>query len=205
MFEAKFQLVGEELCLDFTNTVGGWRGGSLTENLNSYHDLLSWGVQAGSISAEYAEHLLNAANAHPDEAETVLAHAIALRETLFRIFNAAAHAQLPQADDLALLNVELARAMSHVQLEPHGDHFHWAWHEDPNDLSAVWWAVLRSAADLLTTPDRLQWVHQCGNDHCDWLFVDTTKNHSRRWCDMKSCGNLHKVRKHRQRQQSTNE
>ncbi|MFN8374034.1 MAG: CGNR zinc finger domain-containing protein [Anaerolineae bacterium] len=160
--------------------------------------MLSWGAcRRGSISEEYGERLLNTANAHPDEAETVLAQAITLRETLFRIFDAAAHAQLPQGDDLALFNAELrapCRMCGWCTWRP----FPLGVQEDPDDLSAAWWAVLRSAADLLTTPNACS-GYTNGNDHCDWLFVDTTKNHSRRWCDMNV--NLHTARKHRQRQQ----
>lgn len=204
MLEDEFELIGEELCLDFTNTIGGWRGGEMTEKLNSYTDLLRWGVKAGSISQDYAERLLDAAEKQPAKAASALTHAHKLRESLFRIIMAATRQTSASAKDLALFNNELNRAMIHAQLVQHDDHFHWTWREDNQDLSAVLWAVMRSAANLLTDSERLQWVHQCSNDECDWLFLDTTKNHSRRWCDMKTCGNIHKVRKHRQRQQSQN-
>lgn len=202
MMQKTYELVGEALCLDFTNTVGGWRGGELTENLHGYGDLLSWGVQAGSITTEQEAQLLREAEKRPDEAAAVLAGALELRETLFRIFDAVAHEQTPDAEDMAVFNADLAQAMAHVQVTQHGDHFHWSWLEDNRDFSSVLWAVLRSAGDLLTTTPQLQYVRECGNDECDWLFVDTTKNHSRRWCDMKGCGNRMKVRKHRKKQQS---
>jgi predicted RNA-binding Zn ribbon-like protein len=56
--------------------------------------------------------------------------------------------------------------------------------------------VARSAAELLISPERAC-VRECASETCTWLFVDTTKNHSRRWCDMNSCGNRYKVRKFR--------
>ncbi|HEV2391667.1 MAG TPA: CGNR zinc finger domain-containing protein [Verrucomicrobiae bacterium] len=37
----------------------------------------------------------------------------------------------------------------------------------------------------------------CQGDTCGWLFVDSSKNHSRRWCDMRDCGNRAKARRHR--------
>jgi len=53
---------------------------------------------------------------------------------------------------------------------------------------------------LLTSSQRLNQVRQCRGDNCGWLFVDGSKNHSRRWCDMRDCGNRAKVRRHRLKQ-----
>jgi predicted RNA-binding Zn ribbon-like protein len=194
-----FELIGEELCLDFTNTVDGWRG-EPKERLNDYTDLLDWAVQAGSISSEQAQQLSKVAQANPQQAADTLTQARVMREALFRIFIAISNDDSPDDDDMTLFNRELSRAMAHAQINQHGEHFDWAWQDAGGDLSSVLWEVLHSAANLLTTPDRLQWIHQCSSERCDWLFIDTTKNHSRRWCDMKTCGNLHKVRKHRQQQ-----
>jgi predicted RNA-binding Zn ribbon-like protein len=196
---ANFDLIGEELCLDFTNTVDGWRA-EPKENLNQYSDLLDWAVQAGAITAEHAEYLSAQAQAQPQAAADMLDLARDVREALFRIFSAISYGDSPADDDLALFNRELARAMAHTRIVQHGEHFDWAWQASGGDLSSVLWEVMHSAANLLTTPERLRWVHECSSETCDWLFIDTTKNHSRRWCDMKTCGNLHKVRKHRQQQ-----
>ena len=58
------------------------------------------------------------------------------------------------------------------------------------------WPVVQSAVDLMTSPE-LDRVGQCADDRgCGWLFVDTTKNRSRRWCDMRDCGNRAKARRH---------
>src|SRR5258706_243420 len=60
--------------------------------------------------------------------------------------------------------------------------------------------IARSAANLLTRDELLYHVSHCGGDNCGWLFVDSSKNHSRRWCDMRDCGNRAKVRRHRLKQ-----
>jgi predicted RNA-binding Zn ribbon-like protein len=60
--------------------------------------------------------------------------------------------------------------------------------------------VARAAALLLTDPGRLSRLRQCGGATCGWLFLDETRNHSRRWCTIKDCGNLAKVRRHRAKQ-----
>jgi predicted RNA-binding Zn ribbon-like protein len=59
--------------------------------------------------------------------------------------------------------------------------------------------VSRAAAELLIGED-IGYVRQCASDDCSWLFLDKTKNHRRRWCDMKSCGNRDKARRYYQRQ-----
>ena len=58
--------------------------------------------------------------------------------------------------------------------------------------------ILQSAADLLTS-EALARLRRCGNPTCSWLFIDETRNRSRRWCEMASCGNVLKVRRHRER------
>jgi predicted RNA-binding Zn ribbon-like protein len=195
---SEFTLVGETLALDFTNTMDGWRG-AMREKLLHYDDLLAWAVQTNSISEEWAETLRQKAAARPKDAANALARAIDVREALFRIFSALSDGSQPKEKNIATFNAELARALTHSRLALHGDHFDWAWKET-DDLGAVTWAALQDAANLLTSSERLEYVRQCGGDNCDWLFLDTTKNHSRRWCDMKTCGNVHKVRKHRQAQ-----
>src|SRR5256885_1943109 len=61
------------------------------------------------------------------------------------------------------------------------------------------WSITRSAADLPTSDEQRQLVRECGAPDCLWLFVDTTKNRSRQWCSMQSCGNREKARRHYQR------
>jgi predicted RNA-binding Zn ribbon-like protein len=60
------------------------------------------------------------------------------------------------------------------------------------------WPVLQSAAELLTS-DEIHQVRECNSDRCTWLFVDRSRTHRRRWCDMKTCGNRAKARRHYQR------
>jgi predicted RNA-binding Zn ribbon-like protein len=61
------------------------------------------------------------------------------------------------------------------------------------------WPIASSAADLLTS-ERLKKVRLCEAKTCTWLFLDESRNHSRRWCDMKVCGNREKARRHYQRE-----
>lgn len=190
------KFLGGAPCLDFVNTVGGWISGRVREDkLEAYCDLVRWAELARLIEAPEARRLVHRASRQPAEAREVLARAIALRLAIYRLFQS----RRPSAADLAALQAELALARRNQQLAPIAGRYGWAWKQPQNSLDSILWRVSQSAADLLTSPE-LERVRQCGGRACGWLFLDTTRNHRRHWCDMKDCGNLAKVRRFRARQ-----
>jgi len=192
-------MLGGALCLDFTNTVNGRYPSFNGEYLNSYDDLLLWSARAGSMTPGEAQVLHQAAARQPNQAAVVLGQAVELREAMYHIFSAVANESTPMQDDLARLNFHLSQALGQLEIRPVSDSFAWTWAGSPVDLGRVLWPLVRSAADLLTS-DRLNRVHECPPpEGCGWLFLDMSKNHSRRWCDMKTCGNAAKARRHYQR------
>jgi predicted RNA-binding Zn ribbon-like protein len=76
--------------------------------------------------------------------------------------------------------------------------FDWLWTDVDEHLTSILWPVARAATTLLTSPD-LARVRECAGDPCGWLFLDVSKNGSRRWCDMADCGNRAKARRYRAR------
>lgn len=200
--EKKFQFVGRSLCLDFCNTVSGKRGGIARENLHSYLDFLSWARQAGLVNMRETQSLAEKAASRPEEAAAVLRRANELREAIFRIFLSVSEGKTPSKTDLVTLNSELAQSQGRLRvtcLEP-PDGFGWDWVDKEAMLANPLGPLARSAADLLTSFGELSKVRQCCGENCGWLFIDSSKNHSRRWCDMRDCGNRAKVRRHRQKQ-----
>jgi predicted RNA-binding Zn ribbon-like protein len=196
----KFQIIAGELCLDFINTLDNRLVPEKRQELvPSYADLLEWAMQAGALSASQQRTLERQALAHPGKAESVHERALTLRECLYRIATAIANHRRVAASDLGVLNTFLDEALAHLKLQPavHGFRMDWAQSDLPLDF--VLWPIARSASDLLTGDD-LQYVRECGAGTCRWLFVDRSKNHSRRWCDMKICGNRIKARKFYRRQ-----
>lgn len=192
-----FEFSSGRLCLDFANTPGSRSSGQPVERLGSYEDLASWGRQAGVLTEAQAQRLVQEAARRPTDAEATLRWAIALREAIYRVFSAVANERQPEGADLAVLNAALkALAMSEI-LQTNGG-FAWTWKEDEDALDRMLWPVVRSAADLLTSKE-LSSVRECAADDCSWLFMDTSRNQSRRWCDMKTCGNRAKARKHYQK------
>ncbi len=175
-----FSWSGGRLCLDFTETLE-YRSNSKkrSELLNSYSDLVSWCSQKGVLSDTEAQQLLQEATSRPKDAATVLKRAIALREAIHRVFSAAASGSQPGPDDLAVLNSEYVGALAKCGIVPTEGGFRWDWTHDEDTLDRVLWPVVKSAVDLLTSGETAL-VRDCASDECDSLFLDTSRNRSRR-------------------------
>ena len=185
-----------EVSLDLVNTVD-WRASSAPgELLNSYSDLLRWGRHTGLLKDQEARRLAFEAAKHPKKADAVLKRALALREILFRIFSAVTDGRQAEASDVDSLNRSLSDAHSRLRLSQTKEGYQWEWSGGGDaDLERVLWPVIRSAGDLLTSA-HLTLLRQCPGEGCAWLFLDTSRNKSRRWCSMEVCGNRSKARRH---------
>jgi predicted RNA-binding Zn ribbon-like protein len=192
-----FDLSGGALCLDFANTMGDRRRAE-TEKLHRPDDLLRWAEETGILDPAERARLRAGLGERPDSGDAALRGALRLREALFRIFSAVARGERPPGDDLAELNRTLAQALRHLRVEPSGERFHWTWTEGGERIEHLLWPVVRSAAELLTSVECGR-VRECASDRCTWLFVDRSRTHRRRWCDMKVCGNRAKARRHYER------
>lgn len=199
-----WKYVGGRLCLDFVNTVGGRTGNRkytiLREKVEDYSALVEWSRLAGVLNLREAHRLGVQAAAHRREAGAMLARAIALREALYRIFKCSLEGRRPPPRDLETLAGEVRAAQARRRIVRSEAAFEWRWERSEDALDRVLWAVSLSAAEMLTSGD-LARVRQCTGKDCGWLFLDTSRNRSRRWCDMQDCGNRDKVRRFRQRQQ----
>lgn len=195
-----FELSGGELCLDFANTVDSRPTDEPQELLGGYHDLVEWSLQAGVIDRGVAQRLGTRAARHQRQAGAVLRRARALREAIFEVFATSARGGAPPADALDLLNERLGEALEHLRVARTDVEYRWEW-TDEDHLDRMLWPVVRSAAELLTS-ERLERVRLCAARECDWLFLDRSRNRSRRWCDMTVCGNRNKVRRFRRMQRS---
>ena len=172
-----------DLCLAFANT-RTWRGSDApVETLRSGADLVAWLDRAG-IGVGRAPHV-----------DKVFPAALELREAIFRVFAALAAGDPPGAPDYALLSDAVAGAPPRQELVRTAGGF--AWRIEPRGLTApaLLAPVLWSAADLLVEAERRR-IRQCANEKCLWLFIDESKSGTRRWCDMSSCGNRAKARRH---------
>jgi predicted RNA-binding Zn ribbon-like protein len=190
----ELRLLGGRACLDFCNTVDPREGPRVHDFLSSYDDLVGWAEQTGLIAARERRSLLGAARERPAAAQATLEEALVLREALYRAFSSVAAREPVGARDLELLNGVLRRASAGTRLVPSGRGFAWSLAEEEDDLERPLWLVARSAAELLAS-DELERVRRCAGRPCGWLFLDASKNRSRRWCSMASCGSRAKMRR----------
>lgn len=195
-FEA-FDLTGGRPALDFVNTLEG-RATEPRDRLSTYGDLLSWARQEGLLDEGPADELRQEAEARAGEADRALAAARTLREALYEIFSAMAAEGSPAAEAVARLNDALPEAMKAFRLAAAEPGVEWRWTLAGEALERILALVVRDAAELLTSPE-VRRVRQCQSETCAWLFLDQSRNRSRRWCDMKVCGNRAKARRHYER------
>lgn len=188
-----FQLTAGHLALDFANTLDNRHDPErLLELLPNYERFLAFGMQCGIIDRKQMRKLLLETN--ESEARRVLKRVVALREALYVLFRAVATGQPADALSLRTLNHFLAEARIPETIVWHRPHFTRECRDLAETPDGPLWPVVEAAANLLTSPDR-HYVRECYEETCRWLFLDRSKNHSRRWCDMRICGNRSKARR----------
>ena len=193
-----FELIGGRSCLDFVNTMSGLRVLRPEERLLDYGDLLAWAEQSRLLSRAEAEGLRREAAQHPRRAAEAVAAALSLREALHAVLLAALRGRRPDEGALGAVNGWVAAALQERRLRPTGRGFALRFDERPGELLAFLRPVALSAQELLAS-DQLLRVHLCAEaeaDRCGWIFLDETKNGTRRFCSMRDCGNRAKARRH---------
>jgi predicted RNA-binding Zn ribbon-like protein len=166
-----------DLCLEFANT-RCWRGQATpTEMLNGPADLAAWAKTSKAPSTKEFEQ------------------AIALREAIYRLFDAQAQGKAVPSRDLEALNDALAHAPARKALKRTRAGYEWEVDGKSGTAFGLLAPVLWSAGDLLAGP-QLARVRRCANLECGWLFLDDSRAGRRRWCSMSACGNRAKARRH---------
>jgi predicted RNA-binding Zn ribbon-like protein len=194
---------GGRVSLAFVNTILWRRSDTPRELVDHYGDVVDHLSQLGALRPEDDRALRAAAAAHPAEAEAALARVLELRELLFRLTSAQAAGQAPAPADLDGLNAAVGAALSHAELLPDGHGYRRAWHADgAAALQAPVWEIARDAYELLLDAEALPRLKQCPGPQCGWVFLDESRNRSRRWCDPKLCGNRERVKSHYRRRRA---
>ena len=200
--EFQFDLSGGHLALDFANSISRHDSPEKTvEHLNTYRDLIAFARQGNALAPEELAVLLRKAESQPRQAAQILRAAIALREAAFRAFLALAQGKPASPPDIGYLNQAATDALKHRHIVRANGGYEWRWDDGPL-LEKVLWPIGVSAATLLTSSE-LTKVRECEAGDCYWLFLDNSRNHSRRWCTMNACGNREKARRHYRRQRGS--
>lgn len=182
--------------LDFANTMDWHLSDHPKDRLLSYEDFTDWAREGRVISAAQKRALDAEARAHPARAQKALATARQLRDALQRLFDAEALDIPPDPADLELLKGAVAKAVENASVEGRAGGISFTWSDVSRDLEYPLGALAWLSLELLSSDGR-KMIGQCADDRgCGFLFLDTSKNHSRRWCSMESCGNRAKAKRH---------
>jgi predicted RNA-binding Zn ribbon-like protein len=184
-------LNGSILCLDFVNTIHDRINEPERDYWVTHVHLLQWALKAGSIRSADCEVLLKHFESRPARSAKLLKEAIKLRELLYSIFHPLSSGKKIAGRDLQAFNVILSKCLSHLRLKAHDKDFSQSWQLMPGESMIIIVPVIYSAYELLLS-DRLNRIKECSN--CGWLFLDTTKNRTRRWCSMSTCGSIVKAK-----------
>lgn len=188
-----FELVGGHPVLDLVNTLDWrFRESGTEELLTSYADLLDFALQSGIITQTDARRTQREPAASKDRA---LAAARGVREAAAAVLYSILDGRKPESGSLAKLEAIFKEAFAHRVLVTGDDGPQWAWATIDAELPV---RKLALSAERLLTSDQLERLRSCASLECRWLFLDTSKNHSRRWCEMSICGNRMKARRFKQ-------
>lgn len=194
-------LDGGWLCLNFTNTVHDRTNEDPFEYLSTYSHMVDWTVKVEVLSLSEAKQLKSIAKNNPKKAGQALSTIIEARKGLYHLFWAITRDESPDGKTQAAFNELLENAMSQlkIRIEDELEVSH-EW-KDKTDLIYPLYPIVKSAYDLLTS-DQLGRVKECGA--CGWLFLDQSKNRSRKWCSMENCGSNVKAKRYYHRNKKKN-
>jgi predicted RNA-binding Zn ribbon-like protein len=198
---AAFELIGGNVSLDFINTLDDRGSEQPKELLPDYYALARFGEESGILTRAQFDYLVKHIAMKPDEARKAMRSAINLREALYEVFMAVLKKQTAPQPAMERLNAYLHDAALHSRLVQTRGRLEWRFDEVTSSFDAMLWPIAQAAGKLLASPE-LARVRACSSPTCQWVFLDTSKNHKRRWCSMEQCGNRAKVRKFYARQKS---
>lgn len=195
-------IVGGHLALDFANTVDDPLGPARHDHAATYPDLIRWASRVELLGPQQVDRLLGAADRDPRAERAALHRAHQLRLVLNELFGVVADQGSDITAQWQRLRPFVTTAVASAGLAPAGEADHdrgdairlqrWAWPQG-EELDTVLHPIAMAAAELLVGPD-LPRLKRC--NRCPWLFLDKSRNHSRRWCDMDDCGKAQKIERY---------
>lgn len=188
-----FELVGGHPALDLVNTLDWrFRDGQPEELITDFADVIRFVVQCESITGAEGRCLLRSTGTN--KAVHLLAKTRELREAAAQVLYASVDHSGPPLEAVRALEGCFKDAEAHLKLSWSENRLQWAFPAVSPAPELPLWILSLKVAQLTTSGD-MGLVRACSDPHCRWLFLDTSKNHSRRWCDMKICGNRMKARR----------
>jgi predicted RNA-binding Zn ribbon-like protein len=188
------ELVGGALCFDFANTINSRRSPE-HDYLLTYSDVVDWAGKVEILSSQQARSLKHRGTQDVKNAEKALKKGQRAREIIYQVFSAIANQARTQDEDLSAITRLYQEAIANAHFVRAEEHYEIQWKTDET-FDALLWPIISSAEKILVSAELSQ-VKECPG--CGWLFLDTSKNQSRRWCSMNTCGARDKMRRYHTR------
>lgn len=179
------QASGGCLVFDFVNTVNTRKPAPEFEYLKTFDDFLVWSEKVGSLRGKRWHALRGYASLKPKLASVALSTAIDARENFYLLFSAIAAGRSPQLSVVNAFNEKLPRAFHKISIKFGSGKAEVHFKNEEMSLDEPLNSIIKSAFDTLTRED-FHRIKECPG--CGWLFLDTSRNGKRRWCDMNVCG-----------------
>ena len=181
-----YPLVGGDPALNFLNTIHDWTAAERRDYLTSYADALRFGEASGLLSPAEVRRLQGAAGAE-------LRRLRDLRSRIERVFRAVAQSRPPSREDLDALARDAAAAAAMTIISRSNDHYTRTIDSTRAGDATLRLRIVDAAIALLTgPPEILKRIKAC--PACGWFFRDDTRNATRKWCSMATCGSAAKSR-----------
>ena len=185
-----------QVALDFVNTLEHSKE-SDTEHLVDPSSLVAWLAGHGLLDEPERVEEERRFAVTPSAGDKALADARSLRRALRHVVDARVHASAASPRDLAVLNRWL-RIPRSVRLVATPTGLTLIAADGGRPLGRALGHLADAGARAVATEDPHR-LRTCANEECRWAFYDTSRTGRRKWCDMASCGNRAKARRHRER------
>lgn len=180
----QISLDGGLLCLDFINTVSDYYAEEPINYITNADEWLTWLKRVKEIENDFERF---------DPGTFNIRDILEARKTLYQLFHHYVNGEIIPVDVVAKFNKYCSRMYKYLKFVAHGKDITEIL--DYNKHSAIHYLlpIIRSAKETITS-GQLKNIKECPN--CGWIFLDNTKSNTRRWCNMKACGNKIKTRRY---------
>jgi predicted RNA-binding Zn ribbon-like protein len=190
----RFSRLSGHPVLDLMNTVD-WRldPGRRLERLHAMDDVLDWCLLTGLLDDGEHTALRARASSHPRPAAREHEAVLAWRELAYDALVARSTRSMREVTQA------YRTVLDRSDLQPTDGA--WSWRDGRLDLTTARHRIVRATLDLATRPE-VALLHQCEDDACGWVYLDTSPRHNRRWCSAAGCGNRNRARRFSQRRRA---
>ncbi len=192
-------LDGGSLIFDFINTTSSWVDNDRYDYISDYNKFISWSKKVALLSTQTLSKLMRRAEDQPEAAEKVMGKIARARDVAFHFFSAMIRGEVQPPGVLRDFNKLISQSLSSYSFDPTCNCICLITYDD---LSSPLNLVFADAYEVLKYHPRER-IKMCSS--CGWIFLDTTKNGKRKWCNSLTCGSVDKSKRYYYRKKARKE